>query len=145
MATDDWKGRILHARQRNAKRFGEMAVRTEMALAFRRMIQTVVEPAFREVAALAAQKGVYCTIESELGGLQPRAMFCMRPSGRSVRFQLDPDGNAVREIEGVYHRPIAQRLVWETVDDLHRRLTFAYARAAAAAIVEDHLERGRSR
>lgn len=119
-----------------------MAVRTEMALAFRRMIQTVVEPAFREVAGFAAKRGVDCTIECEIGGLQPRAMFSMRPSGRSVRFQLDPDGRAVREIEGVYHRPVSQRLVWDTVEDLQRKLTFAYARGAAAAIVNDHLSRG---
>ncbi len=145
MAKDDWKDRILHARQPNAKRFGEMSVRTEMALAFRRLIQKVVEPAFREVVAAAGERGLQCTVECELGGLQPRAMFCLRPSGRSVRFQLDPDGRAVREIEGVYHRPVAQRIVWDTVDGLERQLTFAYARSAAAAIVQDHIWWGHSR
>lgn len=145
VATDDWKARILHARQGNEMRRGEMAVRTEIALAFRRLIQTVVEPAFREVAELAAEHNVYCTVECELGGLQPRGMFCVRPSGHSVRFQLDPDGLAVREIEGVYHRPVAQRLVWTNTDDLRRQLTLGYARSAAAAVVQGHIWRGHSR
>jgi hypothetical protein len=65
-------------------------------------------------------------------------MFCIRPSGRSIRFQLDPDGLSVREIEGVYHRPMGQRMVWTKIPELQRQVTQGYARAAAAAIVQDH-------
>jgi hypothetical protein len=115
-----------------------MATRTEMGQAFRRMIQAVIEPGFREVAEFAASQGVLCKVDCELGGVQPRAMFCIRPSGRSIRFQLDPDGLSVREIEGVYHRPMGQRMVWTKIPELQRQVTQGYARAAAAAIVQDH-------
>ncbi len=135
---EDWKARILHARQSYELRRGAVGVRTPIAQTFRRMIQTVIEPAFRDVAAFAADQDVSCSIECELGGLQPRAMFCIRPSGRSIRYELDADGLAVREIEGVYHRPLGQRRVWVSDDDLKRQLTEGYARAAAAAIVQDH-------
>ena len=101
---EDWKARIVHARQRYELRRGAIGVRTPLASKFRRMIQTVLEPAFREVADFAAEQGVICLIECELGGVQPRAIFCLRPSGRSIRYELDPDGLAVREVEGVYHR-----------------------------------------
>ncbi|MBF6598990.1 MAG: hypothetical protein IVW36_00590 [Dehalococcoidia bacterium] len=134
---EDWKARIIHARQRYELRRGAIGVRTPLAQVFRRMIQTVIEPAFREVAEFAAEQEVVCVIECELGGVQPRAMFCIRPSGRSIRYQLDPDGVAVREIEGVYHRPMGQRRVWVDAAELERQLTQAYARAAAAAIVQD--------
>ncbi|MDP9236478.1 MAG: hypothetical protein M3P30_03600 [Chloroflexota bacterium] len=107
------------------------------------MIQTVIEPAFREVAQFADDQGVSCMIECELGGLQPRAMFCIRPSGHSMRYELDPDGMAVREIEGVYYRPMGQRLVWVSDEELKRQLTMGYARAAAAAIVQDHFRSDR--
>jgi hypothetical protein len=109
-----------------------------MGQIFRRMLQAVIEPGFREVAEFAQEQGVTCTVDVELGGVQPRAMFCIRPSGRSIRFQLDPDGSAVREIEGVYHRPMGQRMVWTKIDELQRQVTQGYARAAAAAIVQDH-------
>ncbi len=102
------------------------------------MIQTVIDPAFREVAEFAAEQSVISNVECELGGVQPRAMFCIRPSGRSIRYELDADGLAVREIEGVYHRPLGQRKVWVTVEDLKRELTAGYARASAAMIVGDH-------
>jgi hypothetical protein len=102
------------------------------------MIQTVIEPAFREVAEFAAGEGVDAAIECELGGVQPRAMFFVRPSGRSIRYEIDADGEAVREIEGVFHRPLGQRRTWYGVEDLERQLTSGYARAAAAAIVQDH-------
>jgi hypothetical protein len=135
---EDWKARILHARQTSELRRGQIGVRTELAQAFRRMIQTVIDPAFHEVVEFAAEQGVLCTIESELGGVQPRAMFVIRPSGRSIRYELDPGGTMVREIEGVYHRPMGQRMVWYDVSELQRQLTPGYARAAAAAIVQDH-------
>jgi hypothetical protein len=109
-----------------------------MAQTFRRMIQTVIQPAFAEVAEFARSQGVTCTVESELGGVQPRAMFCIRPSGRSVRYELDASGAAVREIEGVYHRPLGQRRIWTEVEELQRQLTTGYARAAAAAVVQEH-------
>jgi hypothetical protein len=102
------------------------------------MLQAVIEPGFQEVARFASEQGVTCTVDCELGGVQPKAMFCIRPSGRSIRFQLDPDGEAVREIEGVYHRPMGQRMVWTDVVALQRQITQPYARAAAAAIVQDH-------
>lgn len=136
--TEDWKARILHARQSYDLRRGTIGVRTEMSQAFRRLVQTVIEPGFREVVTFAAEQGVDCGAEYELGGVQPRAMFFIRPSGRSIRYVLDPDGSAVREIEGVYNRAIGQRLVWTTPDALHLQLTQGYARAAAAAIVQDH-------
>jgi len=136
--TEDWKARILHARQLYELRRGALGVRTPLAQTFRRMIQTVLDPAFREVAEFAAGQGVSASVECELGGVQPRAMFCVRPSGRSIRYELDPDGLAVREIEGVYHRPLGQRKVWDDVEDLGRQLTAGYARAAAAGIVQDH-------
>jgi hypothetical protein len=139
--TEDWKARILHARQTYDLRRGTIGVRTEMAQIFRRMVQTVIEPAFREVAEFAAGEDMACSVETELGGVQPRAMFCIKPSkpsGRSIRYVLDPDGAAVREIEGVYHRPVGQRMVWTTPEALTRQLTQGYARAAAAAIVQDH-------
>lgn len=101
------------------------------------MIQTVLEPAFREVLEFADAQGVACGVETEHGGVQPRAMFYIRPSGRSIRYVLDPDGSAVREIEGVYHRPVGQRMVWSTPEELQHQLTRGYARAAAA-IVQDH-------
>jgi hypothetical protein len=135
---EDWKARILHARQTSELRRGAIGVRTPMAQTFRRLIQTVIEPAFREVKQFAGDQGAQCMIECELGGLQPRAMFCIRPSGHSVRYELDPDGLCVREIEGVYHRPLGQRRVWVSEEDLKRQLTAGYARAAAAAIVQDH-------
>ncbi len=136
--TEDWKARILHARQSYELRRSSIGVRTPMAAVFRRMIQTVLQSAFEEVADFATAQGVECTIECELGGVQPRAMFCIRPSGRSIRYELDPDGEAVREIEGVYHRPFGQRRVWVAVDVLQSQLTQGYARAAAAALVQDH-------
>lgn len=135
---EDWKARILHARQTSELRRGTIGVRTEMAQAFRRMIQTLIEPAFSEVAEFASAQGVTCNIECELGGVQPRAMFVIRPSGRSIRYELDADGSAVREIEGVYLRPLGQRMVWYDVPTLQRQLTTGYAKAAAAAIVQDH-------
>lgn len=135
---EDWKTRILHARQTSDLRRGAISVRTPMAQVFRRMIQTVIEPAFAEVAEFAKVQDVNCTVECELGGVQPRAMFCIRPSGRSIRYELDASGMAVREVEGVYHRPIGQRRIWTAVDELQRQLTQGYARAAAAAIVQDH-------
>lgn len=136
--TEDWKARIVHARQRYELRRGTIGVRTPIAQSFRRMVQTVIEPAFREVADFATEQGVSCVIECELGGVQPRAMFAIRPSGRSIRYELDPDGMAVREVEGVYHRPMGQRRVWVDSADLERQLTAGYARAAAAAIVQDY-------
>ena len=135
---EDWKTRILHARHVAELQRSSLATRTEMGQAFRRMIQAVIEPGFREVADFAAEQGVLCQVDAELGGVQPRAMFCVRPSGRSIRFQLDADGMAVREIEGVYHRPMGQRMVWTSIDALSRQVTQGYARAAAAAIVQDH-------
>jgi hypothetical protein len=140
---EDWKARIVHSRQRYELRRGAIGVRTPVAQIFRRMIQTVIEPAFREVADFAAEQDVVCVIECELGGIQPRAMFCIRPSGRSIRYELDPDGLAVREIEGVYHRPMGQRRVWADVTDLERQLTMGYARASAAAIVQDFFRMSR--
>lgn len=113
-------------------------MRTELGQSFRRMIQTIIEPGFRDVAEFAAGQEVLCKVDCELGGVQPRAMFCIRPSGRSIRFQLDADGLSVREIEGVYHRPMGQRMVWTTIAELERQITEGYARAAAAAIVQDH-------
>lgn len=136
--SEDWKARILHARQTYELRRGAIGVRTPMAQVFRRMIQTVIRPAFSEVADFGRAQDVDCTIELELGGVQPRAMFCIRPSGRSIRYELDADGQAVREIEGVYHRPLGQRRVWGSVEELQRQLTEGYARAAAASIVQDH-------
>jgi hypothetical protein len=136
--SEDWKARILHARQTYELRRSSIGVRTPMAQVFRRMIQTVIQPAFSEVADFAREQNVDSTVESELGGVQPRAMFCIRPSGRSIRYELDASGMAVREIEGVYHRPMGQRRVWTDVDELQRQLTQGYARAAAAAIVQDH-------
>jgi len=138
LVTEDWRARILYARQSYELRRGTIGVRTPLAQMFRRMVQTVIEPAFREVAEFATAQGVACGIECELGGVQPRAMFCIRPSGRSIRYELDPDGMAVREVEGVYHRPMGQRRVWVSEDDLERQLTQGYAKAAAAAIVQDH-------
>ena len=136
--SEDWKARILHARHTYELRRGAIGVRTPMAQIFRRMIQTVIQPAFAEVADFGRSQDVDCTVELELGGVQPRAMFCIRPSGRSIRYELDADGRAVREIEGVYHRPLGQRRVWSSVDELQWQLTEGYARAAAAAIVQDH-------
>ena len=135
---EDWKARILHARQSYELRRGTIGVRTPLAQSFRRMVQVAIEPAFREVADFALAQGVNCTVECELGGVQPRAMFCIRPSGRSIRFELDADGMAVREIEGVYHRPLGQRKVWVDLKDLQRELTSGYARGSAASIVQDH-------
>lgn len=135
---EDWKARILHARQTYDLRRGTIGVRTPMAQVFRRMIQTVIQPAFAEVADFAKAQDVNCSVECELGGVQPRAMFCLRPSGRSIRYELDASGVAVREVEGVYHRPLGQRRIWTSVDELQRQLTQGYARAAAAAIVQDH-------
>ena len=136
--SEDWKARILHARQSYDVRRGAIGVRTPLAQVFRRMIQTVIQPAFSEVGEFATSQGVLCAVECELGGVQPRAMFCIRPSGRSIRYQLDADGSAVREVEGVYHRPMGQRRMWTSVEELQRQLTESYARAAAAAIVQDH-------
>ena len=135
---EDWKARILHARQGYELGRRSLASRTEMGQAFRRIVHAVIEPGFREVAEFAAAQGVLCKVDCELGGVHPRAMFCIRPSGRSIRFQLDADGIAVREIEGVYHRPMGQRMVWTRIPDLERMVTHGYARAAAAAIVQDH-------
>ena len=138
---EDWKARILHARQGYDLRRGVIGVRRPLAQTFRRMIQTIIEPAFREVAEFGAEQGVVCNVECELGGVQPRGMFVIRPSGRSVRYELDADGMAVREVEGVYHRPLGQRKVWVTTEDLQRELTSGYARASAAMIVQDHFRR----
>jgi hypothetical protein len=138
---EDWKARILHARQSYEVRRGPIGVRTPIAQVFRRMIQTVIQPAFAEVGDFASAQDVSCTVECELGGVQPRAMFCIRPSGRSIRYELDADGGAVREIEGVYHRPMGQRRVWTSADEMQRQLTLGYARAAASAIVQDHFRR----
>lgn len=135
---EDWKLRILHARKAFELQRESLATRTEMGQAFRRMLQAIIEPGFREVAEFAADQGVTCTVDVELGGVQPRAMFCIRPSGRSIRFQLDADGQAVREVEGVYHRPLGQRMMWTSLDALQRQVTQGYARSAAAAIVQDH-------
>jgi hypothetical protein len=135
---EDWKVRILYARQAYELQRRSLATRTEIGQVFRRMLQAVIEPGFREVATFATEQGVTCTVDIELGGVQPRAMFCIRPSGRSIRFQLDADGEAVREIEGVYHRPMGQRMVWTSIEPLQRQVTQGYARAAAAAIVQDH-------
>jgi hypothetical protein len=140
---EDWKSRIVQSRQRYELRRGAIGVRTPLALIFRRMIQATIEPAFREVADFGSDQGVVCLIECELGGIQPRAMFCIRPSGRSIRYELDPDGMAVREIEGIYHRPMGQRRVWVEPGDLERQLTSGYARASAAAIVQDFFRRSR--
>lgn len=134
---EDWKARILHARQRSDLRRGNIGVRTPLAATFRRMIQAVLEPAFREVADFAHEQGLNCSVDCQTGGVQPRAMFCIRPSGRSIWYQLDPDGLAVREIEGVYHRPMGQRRVWVDISALERELNGPYARASAAAIVQD--------
>ena len=142
---EDWKTRILYARQVHELRRGSIGARTEMAQAFRRLIQTVLEPAFREVAEFAEGQGVEAGVECELGGVQPRAMFYLRPSGRSIRYVLDADGGAVREVEGVYHRPMGQRMVWSDPAQLQRQLTAGYARAAAAAIVQDHFRAGSDR
>ena len=136
--SEDWKARILHARQSYELRRTSLGVKTPLAQSFRRLIQTAIEPAFREVQQFAAEQGVTCTVECELGGVQPRAMFCIRPSGRSIRYQLDPDGTIVREVEGVYHRPLGQRKIWTTTEEMLRQLTPGYARASAAAIVQDH-------
>ena len=135
---EDWKARILHARQAYELQRGSLATRTEMGQVFRRLLQAVIEPGFLEVADFACEQGVIATVDCELGGVQPRAMFCLRPSGRSIRFQLDADGESVREIEGVYHRPLGQRMVWTSIAELQRQVTHGYARAAAAAIVQDH-------
>lgn len=48
---------------------------------------------------------------NDLGGVQPRAVFFVRPTGWSIRYVLDPDGSAVCEVEGVYNRAMGQRLV----------------------------------
>jgi hypothetical protein len=141
---EDWKARIIHARQTYELRRGSIGARTEVAHLFRRLIQTVLEPAFRDVADFAEAQGVDAGVECELGGVQPRAMFYLRPSGRSIRYVLDADGGAVREVEGVYHRPMGQRMVWSTPDALQRQLTAGYARAAAAAIVQDHFRSDRA-
>jgi hypothetical protein len=138
IVSEDWKARILHARQTYEVRRGTIGVRTPLAASFRPQVQAVIEPAFREVADFAAKQGVTCTIECELGGVQPRAMLCIRPSGRSIRYELDADGLAVREIEGVYHRPLGQRRIWMDETAMQRDLTQGYARAAAAALVQDH-------
>jgi len=134
---EDWKARIIHARQRSDLRRSAINVRTPLASTFRRMIQTVLEPAFREVAEFANDQGVDCLVECQLGGVQPHAMLCVRPSGRSIRYHLDADGLAVREVEGIYHRPMGQRKVWTDVNSLERELNGPYARAAAAALVQD--------
>jgi hypothetical protein len=141
---EDWKARIVHARQGSDLRRGTINVRTPLASMFRRMIQTVLDPAFREVAEFARGQGVDCLVECQIGGVQPRAMLCVRPSGRSIRYQLDPDGLAVREIEGVYHRPMGQRKVWDDIVSLERELNAPYARAAAAAIVQDFFRTARA-
>jgi hypothetical protein len=135
---EDWRARILHARQAHDVRRGTIVARTEIAQAFRRLVQTTLEPAFREVAEFALEQGVECTVECELGGVQPRAMFVIRPSGRSIRYEMDADGLAVREIEGVHFRPMGQRMVWTSGETLQRQLTAGYARSSAAAIVQDH-------
>jgi len=138
IVSEDWKARILHARQAYELRRGTIGVRTPLAASFRRLVQAAIEPAFREVADFAAKQGVTCTIECELGGVQPRAMLCIRPSGRSIRYELDANGLAVREIEGVHLRPIGQRRIWMDQAAMQRDLTLGYARAAAAALVQDH-------
>jgi hypothetical protein len=111
-----------------------------MAQVFRRLVQTIIDPAFREVAEFARAQEVVCHVECELGGVQPRAVFIIKPSGRSIRYELDPDGEAVREVEGVFNRPLGQRKVWRSPDEMSRQLTRGYARAAAAAIVQDHFQ-----
>ncbi len=59
-----------------------------------------------------------------------------------MRYELDASGVAVREVEGVYHRPLGQRRLWTDVEELQRQLTQGYARAAAAAIVQDYFRTG---
>lgn len=134
----DWKTRRDDAGPTYTIRRGDALSRTEMAAAFRRLVQTVITPGFQTVAESAAGQGVRCTVDCELGGIHPRATFLIRPSGRSIRFQLDADGGAVREIEGVYHRPLGQRTCWTTVEEMQRQLTGWYVQSAAAAIVQDH-------
>jgi hypothetical protein len=109
-----------------------------MGQAFRRLVLSSIEPAFQEVANFAAAQGAECRVELALNGVQPRAMFYVRPSGRSIRYEMDADGNAVREIEGVYYRALGQRMVWDSVDTLTAKLTSGYARTAAAALVQEH-------
>jgi hypothetical protein len=111
-----------------------------VAQAFRRLVRTVVAPAFREAVDAARARGFDASVEVELGGVQPRALFYLRPSGRSIRYELDFDGQAVREIEGVYLRALGQRHVWTDVETLERRLTAGYARLAAFAVVEDEFQ-----
>jgi hypothetical protein len=135
---EDWKARIVLARQTSERRSGLPVVRTPLAQVFRRMVQTVIEPAFREVAEFARAEGADCCVDTRLDGVQPRAMFVILPSGRSVRYELDADGATVRELEGVHRRPLAQHRTWSSLDDLQRQLTYGYARRAAAAIVQDH-------
>jgi hypothetical protein len=135
---DDWKARILHARQMAELRRAPLAARTEMGQAFRRLVIMSIEPAFLEVARFAAEQGAECRVELALNGVQPRAMFYVRPSGRSIRYEMDADGNAVREIEGVYYRALGQRMVWSSIESLNRTLTGGYARTAAAALVQEH-------
>jgi hypothetical protein len=135
---EDWKARILHARHVYDVRRGAVLVRTPLASVFRRMVQTIVQPAFAEVAEFAHAQGVDCIVEIELGGVHPHGMFALRPSGRSVRYELDAAGESVREVEGVYHRPLGQRRVWTSLEELQRELTQGNARAAAAALVQDY-------
>lgn len=132
-----WRTRGRDPRPAFTRRGGTLA-RTEMADAFRRIVQTVIVPGFQFVADSASHEGLVCSVECELEGVHPRATFTVRPSGRSIRFQLDAAGNSVWEIEGVYHRPLGQRMCWTTVDDLQRQLTGWYAQSAAAAVVRDH-------
>ena len=135
---DDWKARIVHTRQTSDLRRGVVA-RTPLDQVFRRLVRTVIEPAFREVCGIAERRGVTALVEIELAGRQPRAMFAIRPSARSIRYELDVDGEGVRELEGVNQRSFGQRRVWANIDDLLGQLTPRYARRAATAILDDHL------
>jgi hypothetical protein len=138
--SDDWRLRLRQPRPITRIGTGTATgMRTEMAQVFLRLVQADVIPAFREVARAAGERGINCTVDLELRGVQPRAMFVIRPSGRSWRYQLDSDGRAVRELEGVYYRPLGQRMVWTDIDALERMLTAGYARRAAAELVREHL------
>jgi hypothetical protein len=135
---EDWKARIVLARETSERHSRTLVVRTPMAQVFRRLIQTTLEPAFNEVARFAREEGAACLVDIKLDSVQPRAGFIILPSGRSVRYELDGDGITVRELEGVHRRALAQHRTWSSVDDLHRHLTYNYARRAAATIVQDH-------
>jgi hypothetical protein len=136
--SQDWKARIQWARHSYDMRRGSIVVRTELAQVFRRMLQTVIEPAFNEVAEFARGEGLTCEVACNLGGVQPRGMFVIMPSGRSLRFELDASGFIVREIEGVHNRALGQHMTWDEPARLQEQLTYGYARRAAASLVQEH-------